>query len=144
MGTIGGTAGNITAKDCYFSVDFRVLPDETPETWYGKLRSKIDAVEQEMKAVRPEARIDVLREFFVPGLKPETEGEAEMIVRQITGDNGTHVVSYGTEAGQFQERGYSAVICGPGDIAQAHQPNEFAKFLNSKRDRTTWSPFWIV
>jgi len=35
------------------------------------------------------------------------------------------VVSYGTEAGQFQERGYSAVICGPGDIAQAHQPDEF-------------------
>jgi len=46
-------------------------------------------------------------------------------VRQITGDNALHVVSYGTEAGQFQERGYSAVICGPGDIAQAHQPNEF-------------------
>jgi acetylornithine deacetylase len=35
------------------------------------------------------------------------------------------VVSYGTEAGQFQERGYSAVICGPGDIAQAHQPDEY-------------------
>jgi len=35
------------------------------------------------------------------------------------------VVSYGTEAGQFQEAGYSAVVCGPGDIAQAHQPDEF-------------------
>jgi acetylornithine deacetylase len=46
-------------------------------------------------------------------------------VRSITGDNGRHVVSYGTEAGQFQERGYSAVICGPGDIAQAHQPDEY-------------------
>ena len=44
---------------------------------------------------------------------------------KITGDNGEHVVSYGTEAGQFQSRGYSAVICGPGSIAQAHQPNEF-------------------
>ena len=45
--------------------------------------------------------------------------------KQITGDNASHKVSYGTEAGQFQEAGYSAVICGPGDIAQAHQPNEF-------------------
>ena len=45
--------------------------------------------------------------------------------RRLTGDNGTHVVSYGTEAGQFQERGYSAVVCGPGDIAQAHQPDEY-------------------
>ena len=43
----------------------------------------------------------------------------------MTGDNGLHVVSYGTEAGQFQERGYSAVVCGPGNIAQAHQPNEY-------------------
>ncbi|MFZ8882808.1 MAG: M20/M25/M40 family metallo-hydrolase, partial [Paracoccaceae bacterium] len=65
-------------------------------------------------------------------LRPEAEGEAEMIVRQITGDNGTHVVSYGTEAGQFQERGYSAVICGPGDIAQAHQPNEFMEISQFK------------
>ena len=46
-------------------------------------------------------------------------------MRRLTGDNGTHVVTYGTEAGQFQERGYSAVVCGPGDIAQAHQPDEF-------------------
>jgi acetylornithine deacetylase len=46
-------------------------------------------------------------------------------VRQLTGENASNVVSYGTEAGQFQDRGYSAVICGPGDIAQAHQPNEF-------------------
>jgi acetylornithine deacetylase len=46
-------------------------------------------------------------------------------VRGITGDNGRHVVSYWTEAGQFQVRGHSAVVCGPGDIAQAHQPNEF-------------------
>ncbi len=47
------------------------------------------------------------------------------LVRRLTGDNGSHVVSYGTEAGQFQAAGYSAVVCGPGDIAQAHQPDEF-------------------
>ena len=121
----GGTAHNITAKDCHFTVDFRVSADEQPEYWYDKLMKKIAVVEKEMKAVRPEARIDVKAGFFVPGLRPEADGEAETIVRQITGDNGTHVVSYGTEAGQFQDKGYSAVICGPGDIAQAHQPNEF-------------------
>lgn len=78
-----------------------------------------------MKTVRPEARIDVETLFDVPPLRPETDGPAESLVRQITGDNGTHVVSYGTEAGHFQAAGYSAVVCGPGDIAQAHQPNEF-------------------
>ncbi|WP_163484943.1 M20/M25/M40 family metallo-hydrolase, partial [Escherichia coli] len=39
--------------------------------------------------------------------------------------NGTHVVAYGAEAGFFQQAGLSTVICGPGDIAQAHQPDEW-------------------
>ena len=78
-----------------------------------------------MQTAHPEARIDFEQRFYVPGLRPEVDGEAETLVRQLTGDNAQHVVSYGTEAGQFQERGYSAIICGPGDIAQAHQPNEF-------------------
>jgi len=78
-----------------------------------------------MKAVRPEAGISAEQYFHVPGLKPEEQGRAEALIRQLTGENASNVVSYGTEAGQFQERGYSAVICGPGDIAQAHQPNEF-------------------
>jgi acetylornithine deacetylase len=56
---------------------------------------------------------------------PEPEGAAEALARALTGDNGAHVVSYGTEGGQFQRRGYSTVICGPGDIAQAHQPDEY-------------------
>ena len=46
-------------------------------------------------------------------------------MRAITGDNGRHVVSYGTESGQFQAGGYSSVVCGPGNIAQAHQPDEY-------------------
>ena len=43
----------------------------------------------------------------------------------MTGDNAEHVVSYGTEGGIFQDGGYSACICGPGNIEQAHQPDEF-------------------
>jgi acetylornithine deacetylase len=126
IGTIeGGTANNITAKDCRFSVDMRVLPDEDPDRWRELFMEQVARVEADMKAIRPDTSIDVATGFWVPGLRPEEDGEAERIVRQITGDNGEHVVSYGTEAGQFQSRGYSAVICGPGSIAQAHQPNEF-------------------
>lgn len=78
-----------------------------------------------MQAVHPDTRIDVNDRFAVPGLRPEEEGAAELLARQLTGDNGSHVVSYATEAGQFQDEGYSAVVCGPGNIEQAHQPNEF-------------------
>ena len=121
----GGTAHNITAKDCKFAMDFRVVPGEDKDKWAAEYLKKVRAVEKQMQAVVAETRIDITPRFDVPALQPETEGEAETLVRQITGDNASHKVSYGTEAGQFQEAGYSAVICGPGDIAQAHQPNEF-------------------
>ena len=121
----GGTAHNITAKDCLFGMDFRAVPGEDLADWRDRYLAQVRAVEAEMQAVHPSARIEITEKFIVPALKPETEGEAETLVRAITGDNGGHVVSYGTEAGQFQERGYSAVVCGPGDIAQAHQPDEY-------------------
>lgn len=121
----GGTAHNITAKDCRFAMDFRVVPGEDKIAWEQAFRTKVAEIEAQMQAIVPETRIDVTPRFDVPALEPETEGEAEALVRRMTGDNASHVVSYGTEAGQFQQAGYSAVICGPGDIAQAHQPNEF-------------------
>ena len=133
IGTIeGGTADNITAKDCRFSVDMRVLPDESPERWREIYMEQVAGVVADMKAVHPDTAIEVDTTFWVPGLRPEEDGEAERIVRQITGDNGEHVVSYGTEAGQFQERDYSVVICGPGSIEQAHQPNEFIEVSQFK------------
>ena len=82
-------------------------------------------IETAMQKVHADTRVEVKTRFEVPPLQPEDNGMAESLVRQITGDNARHVVSYGTEAGQFQAAGYSAVVCGPGDIAQAHQPNEF-------------------
>lgn len=121
----GGTAHNITAKDCEFGVDFRILPDEDPEMWRELFLAKVAEVEAEMQAVVPETRIEIIEKFGLPGLAPEQQGEAEAIARAITGDNGNHVVSYGTEAGHFQAAGYSAVVCGPGNIAQAHQPDEY-------------------
>jgi acetylornithine deacetylase len=121
----GGTAHNITAKDCTFSFDFRCVAGEDPLDWADRFHARVAEIEAGMKAVRPEAGITTSQRFDVPPLVPETDGPAEALARAITGDNGTHVVSYGTEAGQFQREGYSAVVCGPGDIAQAHQPDEY-------------------
>ncbi len=126
VGTIsGGTAGNITALDCRFPLDFRVVPGEGIADWQARLHARVAELAAQMQAVRPGTGIEVVQHFHVPALQPEPDGAAERLVRQLTGDNAAHVVSYGTEAGQFQERGYSAVVCGPGDIAQAHQPDEF-------------------
>ncbi|HRK41905.1 MAG TPA: acetylornithine deacetylase [Gemmobacter sp.] len=126
IGTIqGGTAENITARDCRFGLGFRCVPGEDPLAWVARLRAEAGRLEAAMQAIRPEARITLEEVFYVPPLVPENNGAAEALVRRLTGDNGTSVVSYGTEAGQFQAEGYSAVVCGPGDIAQAHQPDEW-------------------
>ncbi|WP_299296615.1 acetylornithine deacetylase [uncultured Tateyamaria sp.] len=121
----GGTAHNITAKSCAFSMDFRAVPGDDVVALKEAYLAHVAHIEKGMQAIHPDTRIEVDARFNVPPLTPEEDGSAEALARAITGDNGTHVVSYGTEAGQFQAAGYSAVVCGPGDIAQAHQPNEF-------------------
>ena len=119
----GGTAHNITAKDCDFLISVRQVPGDTG--WGDRIAAAARDIEAGMKAIRPEAAMELSPVFGVPALAPEEGGAAEALARRLTGDNGQHVVSYGTEGGQFQVRGYSAVVCGPGDIAQAHQPDEF-------------------
>ncbi len=78
-----------------------------------------------MKATNPACNIVETFASEVDAMEPEPDNEATEIVRQLTGDNETGVVSFGTEAGVFQTAGVSAVICGPGSIEQAHKPDEF-------------------
>ncbi len=121
----GGTANNITAADCHFAVEMRVLPGEDADALAAEFVAAAARLNRAVKAVRPEAGVSLTRFFGVPGLRPEAGGAAEALARRLTGANATGVVSYGTEAGQFQAAGYSAVVCGPGDIAQAHQVDEY-------------------
>ncbi len=124
----GGTAHNITAKDCWFVTDIRTIPGETPhqhlDAYYEHLEKNVIPA---MKAIHPDCSVETEIVADVAGLEPEENGEAERFVRSINGDNGRHVVAYGTEGGQFQEGGFSTVVCGPGSIEQAHQPNEYIK-----------------
>ncbi len=126
-GTIeGGTAPNITAEHCRFTAEIRAIPSEDGEALLDEFRQFVDRdVVPEMKRIAPESGVDVDVWTSVKGLQPEDNGVAEALARRLTGDNGTHVVAYGTEGGIFQAGGYSTVVCGPGDIAQAHQADEF-------------------
>ena len=122
----GGTAHNITAKDCWFSSDIRFLPGDSGDDWLARYRAECARVEAGMRAVRPGTGIAIDVRLNAPGCRKETDGEAERIARLLTGDNGAHAVSYGTEAGHFQnEGGYSVCVCGPGSIEQAHQADEY-------------------
>ncbi len=122
----GGSAANIVSSSAWFYSDIRTIPSEDPADYVERYRAYIrDVVEPRMKAVVPTTGVEVEPVAEVPGLRPENDGAAERLMRRLTGDNGTHVVSYGTEAGIFQRVGWSSVVCGPGDIAQAHQPDEY-------------------
>jgi acetylornithine deacetylase len=122
----GGNAANVVSSFAWFFSDIRAIPTESPKDYLARYEAYIrDVVEPRMKAIAPDTGIAVEVIAEVPGLKPETDGAAERLMRRLTGDNGTHVVSYGTEAGLFQRVGWSTVVCGPGDIAQAHQPDEY-------------------
>ena len=70
----------------------------------------------------------------VPPLRPEPGGAAEAFVRRLAGDNGpARVVSFASEAGQFQGASLPAVLCGPGSIDQAHQPDEYVDLAQIER-----------
>ncbi|MEQ8440352.1 MAG: acetylornithine deacetylase [Alphaproteobacteria bacterium] len=124
----GGTAANIISRRCEFVCDIRNLPDDFPEDIQKEFEDWIAAeILPEMHTIDPTTSVTVTTENAVTGLREDRESEAEQLVRQLTGDNDTTYVPYGTEAGQFQEAGMAAVVCGPGSIDQAHQPNEFVE-----------------
>ena len=126
VGTVqGGTAVNITAELCSFAHEVRVVPGDEGVDYVGCYKAKVAELEAKMQAIAPETGITVEVTSSTPPLGPEVDGAAEALARRLTGDNGSHVVAYGTEGGLFQGEGWSTVVCGPGDIAQAHQPNEF-------------------
>ena len=121
----GGTALNILALEAEFASLMRPAPWDDVKAIEKGLREHAAAIEAKMREGAPEASIEIKVRSDVPAFAPEVDGAAERLARQLTGDNSTRVVSYGTEAGQFQAAGLSVVVCGPGSISQAHQPDEF-------------------
>ncbi len=122
----GGSALNIIPRDCAFTWEFRPLPGEDPEEPLARLDDFAqDQVLPELRRFAPEAGVVTERLAGVPPLEVEADGVAEALLRRLTGLNDTIAVSFGTEGGLFQEAGFSTVVCGPGSIDQAHQPNEF-------------------
>jgi acetylornithine deacetylase len=122
----GGTAQNITARECCFVTDIRTLPGESAMAYFRDYeRFARDELEPAMQAVNADSGIEFRINAQVPGFHAAEDDEAVMLARQLTGQNETECVAYGAEAGQFQEAGHSVAMCGPGSIDQAHQPNEF-------------------
>ena len=130
----GGTAHNILARECHFHFDLRCPPGIEPDTLLADFVALAGRLDAEIKARFPECGVEVHRHSRVPAFAPEPNGAAEAFARRLAGDNGpARVVSYAAEAGQFQGAGFSTVICGPGSIEQAHQPDEYVEVSQMER-----------
>lgn len=121
----GGTARNIVAKDCEFQWEFRALPGAPPNFAYDGLENYCEELRRTIFVGFPDAGVETTIENQVPGLAPQPGSEAETLALRLAKRNATIAVPYATEAGQFQRAGVAAVVCGPGRIDQAHQPDEF-------------------
>src|SRR5262249_55549892 len=122
----GGTALNILAHHCTFQWEFRYLPGTSDSEIYDRMHAHArDELLPRARRVAPEADIETTARSRVPPLMPEANSPAEALAQQLPGRNSSEAVSYGTEAGLFQEAGIPSVVCGPGNILQAHKPNEF-------------------
>ncbi|HET6970413.1 MAG TPA: acetylornithine deacetylase [Phenylobacterium sp.] len=130
----GGTAHNILARECHFVFDLRCPAPLTPETVIAPFLEEAKALDAALKARAPEAGVVVELHTNVPPFAPEPGSAAEAFARRLAGDNGPpRVVAYAAEAGQFQGAGFSTVICGPGSIDQAHQPDEYVDVSQMQR-----------
>ncbi len=133
-GIFGGIAHNVIADKCH--VNWETRPVVKEDAIY--LNSEIDKFTNEtlipeMKKIYPNSSIkkEIIGEII--GFNRLEKSEACEFVSSITGDNSREVVSFGTEAGLFQEIGISTVVCGPGSIEQAHKIDEFIKLDELKK-----------
>lgn len=130
----GGTAVNILARECSFLFDLRTEPGMDPDAIMAPFFEECAHTDAALKARFAEAGVKVERRSLTPSFAPEENGAAEALARRLAGDNGPlRVAPYAAEAGQFQGAGLSTVICGPGSIDQAHQPDEFIEISQIER-----------
>jgi acetylornithine deacetylase len=123
----GGTASNIVPVPCWFGWETRALPGFDPMTLDRRLKAFAETCLPEMQRVAPEADIKIMVTNRVPAYAADTQSGIVPLTLKLAGQNETLAVSYCTEAGLFQDGGAPAIICGPGDIAQAHTVNEFIR-----------------
>ena len=130
----GGLARNVIADQCAVDWELRPVTPEDGEFVNKNIETYIkNVLLPEMKKVYPKANVEKEIIGEIIGFTKEEKSDAVNLICNLTGDNSRSVVSFGTEAGLFQELGISTVVCGPGSIEQAHKIDEFVTFDQLKK-----------
>jgi acetylornithine deacetylase len=121
----GGIADNVVPRDAEFRYEFRNLPTADAASMQKEVLAYAQSAEIAMKKVAPEAgfRFETICE--VPSFLGSADDAVTRLAQRLSGEAGTTLVAFGTEAGLFKRSGIPTVVCGPGSIVQAHQPDEY-------------------
>ena len=121
----GGTALNIVPRDCSFDFEIRHLPFDDPDAFFADVRTYAQRFVPAMRAVHPDTWIEFDLLSTMPGFDTHDGSAITTLGKTCNQSHEVGKVSFGTEASLFHRASVPTVICGPGHIAQAHQPNEW-------------------
>lgn len=121
----GGIADNVVPRDAEFRYEFRDLPTADAKRMQADVLAYAASIEPAMKKVAPDAgfRFETICE--IPSFLGAADDPITLLAQRLAGEDRTTLVAFGTEAGLFKNAGIPTVVCGPGSINQAHQPDEF-------------------
>jgi acetylornithine deacetylase len=122
----GGEVMNIVPNLATFDFEIRYLPQDDQHAIVSRIKDAAEQVAERYRKVHPPARFVFTDLQSYPALDTPVDSEVVNFVRALTGGNSTGKITFGTEGGLFQkELGIPAVVCGPGNIAVAHKPDEY-------------------
>jgi acetylornithine deacetylase len=121
----GGMADNVVPRDAQFRYEFRDLPTADVQAMQQEVLDHARSLEPAMKAVAPEAGFRFESICEIPSFLGSATDGVTRLAQRLSGEQRTTLVAFGTEAGIFKNAGIPTVVCGPGSISQAHQPDEY-------------------
>ncbi|MFS2167404.1 acetylornithine deacetylase [Variovorax sp. Varisp62] len=121
----GGIADNVVPRDAEFRYEFRDLPTADAKRMQADVVAYAGSIEPAMKKVAPDAGFSFETICEIPSFLGSANDPVTLLARRLASEDRTTLVAFGTEAGLFKNAGIPTVVCGPGSIEQAHQPDEY-------------------
>jgi acetylornithine deacetylase len=121
----GGIADNVVPRDAEFRYEFRDLPTADVAKLQRQITDYARSLEPQMKRIAPDSGFDFQTICEIPSFLGSAQDDITRLAQRLAGESRTTEVAFGTEAGIFKQSGIRTVVCGPGSIQQAHQPDEF-------------------
>ncbi len=144
----GGLAANMIADTCRLVVSMRIAPGDDLEEIMTTLRQRIDSdISQGMRSFAPECGVFIENMVAAPPLRSPASGAFYRLLLRLSGRQAEHGAAFATDGGHLQKLGINSYICGPGELSQAHQPNEslpLAHFFKGQELLETLIYEWCV